>query len=330
MGIRSDQHRTCSGSEPRTQTEVAELGSGNAVRCSSSGKSSPSRRLLLLQSSPTAASKPQLPEAITDDESEEQTKGVREVDEMVPRVRIGREYQVVLPQRGEEFDHGREPRQPTLLYAPGGTSLPSGPPGSGQISGNDPMSARDASGAAGSSLLAHCFFLFPLPPTRPSSAVGRPAGSTLHDVVEEKQLRWQLERLGFTHHAEILPAALRRAPRGGDWSAQERRAFDECLSRHGKRFREMVPELPGRTVAELVEAYYKFKTHKRFSQIDATQATRNVRQGTCGECPPRKTSPVPEPRRGPSSSIIMLTSHCQPCRDDWMPPARQASRPARL
>lgn len=251
---------------------------------------------------------------------------------MLPSVRVGLEYQAILPKAGKEIAHGREPRQPTLLYAPSDTSSSSVPLGFNQISRNGAVSDRNVSSAAEGSMLADRFFTFPLPQTRPSSAAGHPEGSTLHDMVEEKQMRWQLERLGFTHHAEALPAALRRTPRGGDWSTQERRAFEECRSRHGKRFREMVPVLPGRTVAELVEAYYKFKTHKRLSQIDATQATRNVRQGTCGECLPTSPRSSLKDRDHPSCNPhVAPRSHpTVSCRHDRMPPARQASRPARL
>jgi hypothetical protein len=277
----------CSGSEPQTQIEAAEPSSDNAVKCSSSGQTSPSCRLLLLESSsPIRASEPQPPEAVTDEDSEGQGKGGSVGDEVLPSVRVGSEYQASLPNGGKEIVPGRGPRPPTLLYAPGEASASSAAAGSDQASGDGAVSNGGASGAAEGSSPPTVFFSFPLPPTRPSSAAGNPEGSTLHDVVEEKQLQWQLERLGFTHHAEPLPAALHPIPRGAEWTAEERRAFDECLSRHGKRFRAMVPELPGRTVAELVEAYYKFKTHKRIRNVDATQLTRPVRQGTCGDCSP--------------------------------------------
>ena len=41
----------------------------------------------------------------------------------------------------------------------------------------------------------------------------------------------------------------------------------------------MLPELPGRTVADLVEAYYRtHKTHNHINKIDTHQQTRNVRE----------------------------------------------------
>ena len=79
----------------------------------------------------------------------------------------------------------------------------------------------------------------------------------------------------------------------------ERRTFEEGLARHGKRFEQILPLLPGRALPELVERYYEVKTHKRMAQIDAEQARLNVRVGPCGTmgCPAARQSRGPPPLR---------------------------------
>ena len=111
-------------------------------------------------------------------------------------------------------------------------------------------------------------FAFPLP------ASGPPTAS------QERWLGWQLLKLGWSRKRELPPELVAEPPR--EWSAAERSAFTKAMSAHGKHFREMLPALPGRSLEELIERYYVSKAHKRMAQVDAEQATRNVRLGPCG------------------------------------------------
>ncbi|EOD34124.1 hypothetical protein EMIHUDRAFT_228762 [Emiliania huxleyi CCMP1516] len=137
---------------------------------------------------------------------------------------------------------------------------------------------------------ASLHLLFPLPAVeqfRAGMSAQRDANGG--GPVEEKRLKWKLEELGFTQFSLPLPAPLRSAKRretpsaeAREWSSAEAAVFGDCLARHGRRFRDMLPELPGRTVADLVEAYYRtHKTHNHINKIDTHQQTRNVREGMC-------------------------------------------------
>jgi len=338
MGSCSDQHRIY-GSD--VQDEAPPIGFGSPMRCKASGHSSPVRqRRSLLQCSPSAGAKPQWPQPDGTQQTqpadqEQEGEGGEPGEKDAPRVRVGDEFQAAVPTLNTPLlaRDGKGPRPPTLLYAPGGGSeLLAAAAAAKDAARRGPGAHADAQDMGAGSAQAERFFVFPLPPpsrgmSGPGAVVGSPDGPLLRDVVEEKRLRWQIEQLGFTQCANPIPPALRVPGRGRDWSAQERRIFEECLHRHGKRFRDMVPELPGRTVAELVEAYYRFKTHKRLSQIDATQATRNVRQGSCGALLSlRPAARPPQPR----AAHLLLPPPAHPTRipparrDDWVPPTRQA------
>lgn len=148
--------------------------------------------------------------------------------------------------------------------------------------GGSPNGSGAAGGAASSPLLSEEYmgapgglpfrgFAFPLPAS---------GGSGCQDAGQERSLGWQLVKLGWSPK-RLVPPELLEQPRR-EWSAAERKAFTKGLSSQGKHFRELLQKLPGRSVDELVERYYATKTHKRMAQVNAEQATRNVRVGPCG------------------------------------------------
>lgn len=100
---------------------------------------------------------------------------------------------------------------------------------------------------------------------------------------EPRWFGWQLHKLGFElRQADSeLPASLQPTPRR-QWEAEECQRFDDWLHRNGKRFRQMAPLFPRRSLAELVEHYYATKAHKRLRQISSAQAAKNIRQRPCG------------------------------------------------
>ena len=219
-------------------------------------------------------------------------------------IRIGPEYQAVCPEYLgplDDADHGEGvrvaqeepvPGVPTLVWPPPSRTDTCGvcdddnyDGGLGRSVGNvDPDVYHDMPGSEAERLSR--FFLFPLPPPvdkTPTSSFrsmyGGEGPSRLAQL-HERKLKFRLEQLGFTHLREPLPPQLETPPL--QWTSAEAALFGERLSRLGKRFREFLPEFPGRSMSELVEAYYcVHKSHKHLSKIDARQASRNVREGMC-------------------------------------------------
>ena len=79
----------------------------------------------------------------------------------------------------------------------------------------------------------------------------------------------------------------------------------------------MLPELPGRTVADLVEAYYRtHKTHNHINKIDTHQQTRNVRErggerGREGEIP----ADAQRAREGGRTAVAVSRTRASHVRD---------------
>ena len=71
---------------------------------------------------------------------------------------------------------------------------------------------------------------------------------------------------------QLIPEALR--PKSLSLTGKELKRFEDALKRHGKHFRKMMANLPGFTVAQLVEAYYNLECSVR----------KRIVQRRCGEC----------------------------------------------
>eukprot|EP00967_Tisochrysis_lutea_P105437 scaffold160766_cov27-Tisochrysis_lutea.AAC.1 len=135
-------------------------------------------------------------------------------------VRIGAEYQAVLPAMGQA-PRGKAPREPRLIYAPSSSESRDGQEAGALVDGADQAYPR-AAGQDDDRLLAQRFFTFPLPISSPTLQRNR-HGSSPHEL-EGKRLNWQVEWLGFVRHTQPIPEALRAPARERrPWSVEERR-----------------------------------------------------------------------------------------------------------
>ena len=182
-------------------------------------------------------------------------------------IRVGEEFQACVPRyvgpraRGGNARPAARPDD-ERLYAPGVEAAAAS------------AAAAAAAAPAAESGPPKCYS-FPLPAGALQEVAGQPSERSV------RWLGWQMQRLRWETPA-AMPHGLRPAARSAEWSGVERRTFEEGLARHGKRFEQILPLLPGRALPELVERYYEVKTHKRMAQIDAEQARLNVRVGPCG------------------------------------------------